>query len=377
MSTPARPPLALLVEDEPDHGILLRILLERDGLQVEEATNVESAARRVAQRVPDLVVLDVPAGLVRGTQSLHVLRRTPGLVGVPVLALSAAHDRATRDALFEAGVDGLLGKPVVPWLLEWQVRALLRRSIRGSGPSAPALLAENRAWMSYLVHDMNNPLTVLDANLKLLGNDPLSPRQRRALDDARLAHERLSRLVKSLLDVERVDAGGHLRINTSVLSIPALLDEVRFVLTPLAAPREIEIEIRDSGETLWPVDRELIERALINLGENAIRHSPKGGMLVLGAREEGGRLLLTVADDGPGIPESERERVFERHAQTGDQRTQGTAGLGLAFCRLVAEGHGGRAWMGAGLRGGAVFVLELPFRVSETKEEAPEVPRRP
>ncbi|MCK6570081.1 hybrid sensor histidine kinase/response regulator [Myxococcota bacterium] len=356
------PPLALLVEDEPDHGLLLRILLERDGLQVEEAATVESAARTVARRAPDLVVLDVPAGLARGTETLRALRRTPGLVGVPVLALSAAHDRAARDALFEAGVDGLLGKPVVPWLLEWQVRTALRRHTRGDGPAAEALLAENRAWMSYLVHDMNNPLTVLGANLHLLGHDPLSPRQRRALDGARQAHERLSRLVRSLLDVERVDAGGRLRVDTAVLSIPALLDEVRFVLTPLAAPREIEIDIRDSGETLWPVDRELIERALINLGENAIRHSPKGGTLVLGAREEGERLLLTVADDGPGVPETERNRVFERHAQSGDRRSQGAAGLGLAFCRLVAEGHGGRAWVGAGPRGGAVFVVELPWR---------------
>jgi signal transduction histidine kinase len=291
------------------------------------------------------------------------LRHAPGLEGVPLLALSAAHDRAARDALFEAGVDGLLGKPVVPWLLEWQVRTALRRPMRGGAVDPEAVLAENRAWMGYLVHDMNNPLTVLGANLHLIGHDPLTPRQRRALDGARQAHERLSRLVRSLLDVERIDAGGHLRLDPAVISVTALLDEVRFVLTPLAAPRDVAIDIRDGGEILWPVDRELLERALINLGENAIRHSPKGGTLVLGAREEGERLLLTVADDGPGVPESERGRVFDRHAQTGDRRTQGAAGLGLAFCRLVAEGHGGRAWVGAGPRGGAVFVVELPWRI--------------
>lgn len=357
-------PCALLVEDEPDHGLMLRILLERDGLSVVEAPDVGQVASLAARRRPDVVVVDVPTVADAGTARCRALRALPGLSDVPMVALSAAHDRDAREALFDAGVDGLLGKPVVPWLLEWQVRAALRRPARGGRPDAAALLDENKAWMSYLVHDMNNPLTVLGGSLALMGTDPLTPRQVRALQASRQAHDRLTRLVRSLLDVERVDAGGHLRLDVSAVSVPALLDEVRFVLLPTAAPRDIGIELACAGELLWPLDRNLVERALINLGENAVRHSPKGSLLILEAVDVGDHLRLSVIDEGPGVPEPVRGRIFERNVQVGERRAQGTAGLGLAFCKLVAEAHHGRAWVESGPGGGAVFSLELPWLAS-------------
>ena len=355
-----RPPLALLVEDEPDHGLLLRILLERDGLTVVDAPDVETARRLAARERPDVLVIDVPSALQTAASRCRVLRQTPALADVPFVALSAAHDRAAREALFEAGVDGLLGKPVVPWLLEWQVRAALRRAERGAQGAPEAILAEHREWMGYLVHDLNNPLTVVGGSLSLLALDPLTPRQSRALESARQAHERLIRLVQALLDVERVEGGGGLRLAASPDSVPALLDEVRFVLSPLAAQRAISIEVSVSGELLWALDRELVARALINLGENALRHSPRGSALRLAADVACDHLLLSVIDQGPGVPTELRDRIFERSVQVGDRRSQGAAGLGLAFCRLVAESHGGRAWAESGPSGGAAFVLELP-----------------
>ncbi len=351
---------ALIVEDEPDHGLLLRILLERDGMTVDEAADVEGAHALAARRRPDIVVLDVPAGPAGGASRCRRLRESAALADVPVVALSAVHDRGARDALFEAGVDSLLGKPVVPWLLEWQVRSALRRPVRHYPAGAQDLLAENRAWMGYLVHDLNNPLTVVGGSLSLMALDPMTPRQRRAMDQARTAHERLSRMVQSLLDVERVEHG-RLKTDARPTSVAALLDEVAFALAALAEPREVHVDVRSCGETLWPLDRELVERALINLGENAIRHAPRGSTLRLQAREEGDLLLVSVADQGPGVPAEARERIFERSVQLGERRSQGAAGLGLAFCKLVAESHGGRAWVESGPRGGAVFVLGLPW----------------
>ena len=370
-------PCALLVEDEPDHGLLLRILLERDGFTVVEATTIAAAQRLATTHRPDVVVIDVPdvpasghvssqtrgrpAGLAEGPERCRRLRSTPALADVPMVVLSANHDRIARQAYFDVGIDGLLGKPVVPWLLEVQVRAALRRV--GGGPDPAALQAENRDWMGYLVHDMNNPLTVIGGSLQLMAMEPLSPRQQRALDSARQAQERLQRLVRALLDVERVSSGGQLRTQIASVSIPALLEEVRFVLTPLAAPRGIDIETATDGEQLWPVDRELLERVLINLGENALRHAPKGSVLELSASVVGDHLFLSVTDQGPGVPTGVRERIFDRSVQAGDSRSPGTAGLGLAFCRLVAQSHGGRAWVEPALGGGASFRLELPAGV--------------
>lgn len=354
-------PRALLVEDEPDHGLLLRILLQRDGLEVVEAPTLAEARAAARQLRPDVIVVDVPQEVSGAAARCRDLRSEPELADVPMVALSAAHDRAAREALLEAGVDGLLGKPVVPWLLEWQVRAALRRPAREGGRSEAELLAEHHAWMGYLVHDLNNPLTVLGGSLGLLGMDPLTQRQQRALQQARAAQERLTRLVQSLLDVERVTLGGRIRVDLQPASIPAVLEDVAFILTGLAAPRDVGIDVSHAGESLWPLDRSLVERALVNLGENALRHAPKGSVLALTAREEGQTLRLSVVDQGPGVPDALRARIFDRGVQLGDRRGQGAAGLGLAFCRLVAELHGGRAWVESGPTGGAAFVLALPW----------------
>lgn len=351
---------ALLLEDEPDHGLLVRFLLERGGLAVDEAESIAEARRLVVGKTPDVVVVDVPESEGIGAERCRQVRALPGLSDVPFVAVTATHGRAAREAYFAAGVDGLVGKPVVPWLLEYQVRALLRHGgPRGVEPLA--LLEQNRAWMAYLVHDLNNPLTVIGGGLHIAkAAGPLNARQAEALAAASLAHERLVRLVASLLDTERAAVGGGLRPERAVVSVAALLDEVRAILDPLAAPQQVALEVLVPGEVLWPLDRELLVRALVNLGDNALRHAPRGTSLALRALVTGDELRLSVADRGPGVPAPLRERIFEPAVQGEDARGRGAAGLGLAFCRLVAESHGGRAWAEPTPGGGATFVLSVP-----------------
>jgi len=357
-STPSAP-LAILLSEEPDEGLLVSTLLRRAGVGVTEVGRVAQVAAVAARRRPEMLVLDLGADVDAAPRACRSLRRVEGLEEVPMLVVSAHNDRAAREALYEAGADAFLGKPVVPWLLEGQVRAALRPH----GPSAATrLLEENRAWMSCLVHDMNNPLTIIGGGLGLIAHDPLTDRQRRALLSAREAHERLTRLVASLLDVERVDAGGRVKLRIERMDLDALLENARRILEPMAAVRRVELSLRGTSGLNVTADRELVLRALLNLGENAIRHSPEGTRVHLLATAEAcdaPGVRLSVLDAGPGVPEARRESIFDRYVQ-GDSRGQGAAGLGLAFCRMVAAAHRGRVWAEAAPGGGAAFCLSLP-----------------
>jgi signal transduction histidine kinase len=110
-------------------------------------------------------------------------------------------------------------------------------------------------------------------------------------------------------------------------------------------------------------DGEKIERVLANLLDNAFKHTPREGKVTIAARQVGEAVQVSVADTGPGISPEERERIFERFAQTNGERPRRRGyGLGLAYCRLAVEAHGGRIWMEAGDGGaGSRFVFELPL----------------
>ena len=110
-------------------------------------------------------------------------------------------------------------------------------------------------------------------------------------------------------------------------------------------------------------DRDKIERVVTNLVDNAVKYTPNGGQITLAARAEAEHLLLSVTDTGPGIPEEQRQRIFERFAQVkGDTRARRGFGLGLAYCRLAVEAHGGRIWVEPGPGGvGSRFAFTLPI----------------
>ena len=108
------------------------------------------------------------------------------------------------------------------------------------------------------------------------------------------------------------------------------------------------------------VDADMIRRVLTNLLENAVKYTPAGSQIYVGAREEAGAVLMWVQDTGPGIPLSERERIFDKYTRLhGKSGTRGL-GLGLAFCRMAVQAHGGRIWVEDGPEGGACFKFTLP-----------------
>jgi signal transduction histidine kinase len=175
----------------------------------------------------------------------------------------------------------------------------------------------------------------------------------------------MERLVRDLLRLARLDAGQEL-LDRVPCSIETLFAAVEFDLAgPIDARRlRVEHRIGDAAATVQG-DPAKLQDALRNLLENAINYSPDGGRILLETRRRGDRVIITVADEGPGIPPADLSRIFERFyrvdkARTRDGKDPGGTGLGLSIVRHLVELHGGRVTAANRPERGAVFTIDLP-----------------
>ena len=239
------------------------------------------------------------------------------------------------------------------------------RALDASAHETEAALARQREFVADASHELRTPLTSVLANLELLA-ETLDGDQGEAAQSALRSSRRMRRLVADLLLLARADVGRE--------SVREPFDLSRAVV---AAAGELEPVTGDHDLTVdvEPVTvvgaRDDLHRVALNLMDNAIKHTPAGTHVHASLRREGDEAVLEVVDDGPGIPEDDRERIFERFVRGGGE-VAGSSGLGLAIVRAVAQSHGGEVTVGDGDDGrGARFVVRIPAADSAVDVETP------
>jgi two-component system, OmpR family, sensor histidine kinase KdpD len=216
--------------------------------------------------------------------------------------------------------------------------------------------------LSAVSHDLRTPLSVITgAGSTLLDNDQsLDPEVRRELAASILDEsERLNRLVANLLDMTRLQAGA--------LELRKQWQPVEEVIG--ASLARLSRQLKDHPVTTHvvpelpfaPLDDLLIQQVLVNLLENAARHTPAGTPVEISARPEGNSIVIEVADRGPGLPSGDPARLFEKFYRAGECKTRTGTGLGLAICRGIVQLHGGKIQAENRPGGGAVFRLSIPL----------------
>jgi signal transduction histidine kinase len=217
-----------------------------------------------------------------------------------------------------------------------------------------ATLARQREFVADASHELRTPLTSVLANLELL-EETLHGDQRDAAASALRSSRRMRRLVADLLLLARADAGRVVPHAPTDLS--QVLVDVAAELEPVAGAHELSIDT--AGGAVVSGSQDELHRLALNLIENALRHTPPGAHVHAAVSHDDGDVVLVVEDDGPGIPEELRERLFDRFVRGGGDGGGGS-GLGLAIVRAVAENHGGSVKVESPERGGARFVVRLP-----------------
>ena len=211
-------------------------------------------------------------------------------------------------------------------------------------------------------HELRTPVTGMQMAFSLLRERTHYPDNSREADLFTTVHEEMQRLVtliNDLLNFSRYQSGQQ-KLERVPCDPAALLEQARQRFQPSAAQNGIEIKLE--LQTPLPsllLDQQQMDRTLDNLLSNALRHTPDGGEIRLLARHHGERVILSVEDNGEGIPYSQQARIFEPFVQIG--RRRGGAGLGLALCKEIAQLHGGRIGVHSRIGHGTIFYIALPI----------------
>ncbi len=219
-----------------------------------------------------------------------------------------------------------------------------------------AAFHSQRAFVNDASHELRTPITIVRGHLELMGDDPAERDETVTLVMDEL--DRMSRFVDDLLLLARAERADFL------LPEPLDLDDLAAELDAKArglGERDWRLE-RSSGPVTLVADRQRLTQAVMNLAGNAVQHTQPGGRITIGAASEGGHVRLSVADDGPGIPRSDRQRVFARFARGDGPRRSDGAGLGLAIVQAIAEAHGGSVELESIPGHGSTFTVVIPLR---------------
>jgi len=378
---PADAPLILVADDVPANVELLFDQLHVLGFRAIAASDGPTALAACFESKPDLCILDVsmPAGDLgcddrsTGFEVCRRIKRDPRTARIPVIFVTALNDTTDRVKAIEAGGDDFLTKPHNRLVLGARVRSLLKLkaatdALEESARKMKELEKLRDDLMKMIVHDLKSPLTSVLATMEMLMDGdfgPLVAQQRSALGDAEGKAEDLLALIEDLLEVRRIEEAA-LTLNLEAIAPGALLTEIvhewshRFQQDRATA----SVEATDDAP-VFHADRQLIKRVLGNLIQNALTHSAHAVTLHLSVRRDGDGVLFTVQDNGPGIPQEYHEIIFRKFEQvkTPNAPRVRSSGLGLAFCKLVVESHGGRIWVqSGGDRQGSSFHVALPPR---------------
>ncbi len=371
-------PLVLVADDVEANVELLRDQLSSLGCRLLHATDGPTALALAMHERPDLCILDIsmPAGDLgvndreTGFEICRRLKRDPRTARIPVIFISALNEASDRLKAIESGGDDFLLKPHNRHVLGARVRSLLK--LKGATDALEESLRRLREMQKarddltrMVVHDLKTPLTSMLATLEMLRDGDfgaVEPRAARALSDVEGKAEDLLGLIHDLLDVSRAEEKP-IAMQLEPIAPAAFLAELTFdwALRFRQEQTTAATDVADDAP-VFQADKALLKRVFSNLIQNAVTHSPMPVTLTLGARRDANGIQFSIGDDGPGIPAEYQETIFAAFEQLSVPNAPRvfSSGLGLAFCRVAVDQHGGRIWVKSTEGQGSTFHIWLP-----------------
>jgi two-component system sensor histidine kinase/response regulator len=357
----------LIVDDTVENLRLLYSILSERGHEVRPATSGRLALEAAASHPPDAILLDINMPGMDGYEVCRRLKQSEVLRDVPVIFLTAMTETADKVKGFAAGGADYIVKPfqVEEVVARVDTHVALRRSRMQLQENFDRLRHLERLrddLVHMIVHDIRSPLgalvMVLD-HVQETAADQLGTKATESLESASQIASLITRMANDILDVSRLEEG-KLPVQLQNVDLVSVCREAIEVLRPLEKSRQLELAT--SGKVVASCDPQLVQRVVENLVGNALKHTASTGRIEVAVSRSGSATRVEVRDNGSGVPPEARQKIFERYATLearADSRYH-SAGLGLTFCRMAVEAHGGRIGVDAAEPQGSVFWFELP-----------------
>ncbi len=377
MDEPTETMVIMIIDDTPENLDVLESMLSSKGYKIHTFPRGELALKAAERVAPDLILLDVSMPGMDGFEVCRRLQAHDRLRHIPVVFISAFGDVGKKVEGFQLGGVDYVTKPfhIEEVTARVEVQLKLRRfqqRIEAQNRQLQQSIERQRELeklkehlVQMLVHDLKNPLASVIGNSQYaLGRIGERTDAGEAMRDVLSSARGMHRMVLNILDV--------LHLNEARLAPHRTLVRVDQLIAAALASLKTQLELMGRKVIVavppdmepFPLDADLVQRLIENLVENASKYTSAGAAIEVEARlGPDSMLLIEVADQGPGIPEEARERVFEVYARLdrdADIHARASRGLGLAFCRLAAEAHGGRIFVRSNDPKGARFCVEIP-----------------
>jgi two-component system sensor histidine kinase/response regulator len=355
-------PLVLIVDDDAGARHTLEALLFQEGYELAFAASGKETLAFLESRTPDVILLDIMMPEMDGLEVCRRIKSKGAWRHIPVILVTALESKEDLVRGLDAGADEFLSKPVSGLELRARVRAMLRIKQQYDALARVTRLREDLSHM--IVHDIRNPLTVILMNVFAARRGEVPPTIQGRLDAIEQEARRLDSFLNDLLMVAKMEEG-RLILNRVPADVNEMVETVREVYTPVAQLRRIRLltEVPADGPRLVPLDVSLFRRVLDNLLSNALKFSPPESTVTIRVEYPASPpplMRVQVFDEGPGVEKEHRERIFNKFEIVQlKKRDVPQVGLGLAFCKLAVQAHGGRIFVDANQPCGAVFTVEI------------------
>ncbi|HET7587039.1 MAG TPA: response regulator [Gammaproteobacteria bacterium] len=381
----------LVVDDNKSNLAAIEVALGDLGRRLVKAQSGAEALRKLLEHDFALIILDVQMPGMDGFETARLIRGRKRSRHVPIIFVTA-YTREDRDILqgYRLGAVDFLFKPIVPEVLRAKAEVFVDLQDRTTEVQLQAerlrelerleaerrIVVERERWeaerlrqesrnkdqfLAVLAHELRNPLSPIVTGIKLLekyGREHDGLNRVREMMDRQSAH--LIRLIDDLLDVARISSG---KINVEIkhVDVSESLKQAADSVESLLAEKEHKLTIAPIAEAITvAADADRLTQVISNLLNNAVRYTDKGGRIELSCERDGDEAVIRVTDNGQGISEEMREKIFEQFVQ-GDTRGRGL-GLGLALVQRLVAMHGGRVRAdSAGLGRGSTFTVWIPL----------------
>ena len=349
---PIATPSILIVDDTPGNVLLLVRMLTERGYKARTALSGKLALQAVRAEPPDLILLDIAMPEMNGYEVCQQLKADAALKDIPVIFISALNETIDKVKAFRVGGVDYVTKP-------FQFEEVYARVQTHLQLHRLEKLRDDLTHM--VVHDLRNPLTVICGFLDILEfheAQKLSASTQTLVTVARRSAEDLLNMIGSILDVSKMGAG-EMKLQREPCDLDALIRAVLATTQPLPGNRTVTLDAPESSLTVT-ADVGLIRRVLQNLLSNALKYTPAGGDVRIVVTPSPSEIRVAVTDAGPGIAPEYHQRIFEKFGQVEDRKNRLGTGLGLTFCKLAVEAHGGRIGVESEVGKGSTFWLALP-----------------